>query len=290
MTWMLVQGSRQHSVMAAPSPFIQPAGAKAWNFNTRLQFFDFTTLNLIDVNNTNTSAYSFFVQMALSSGWGAGVPTTPASAFTTAPKGAGTNIAISTASNVSMYSLSDRGLNISPNNYFDIEFSAGAGFFIEFNVSIDKSLESSEHTALWMAPREAMAGLRSSSNWVEDDVLEINDSGGVMTHNLHRWNGATLKSSLITASEDFGTLNDTDLHTYGRAAIPATLNGGFSKREIWLDGVHQVANDVTFSASGTCAQSTDNTTVGMYSEADGDHYVIIVGGPCVLKSIQVWGP
>jgi hypothetical protein len=273
---------------AVGSSALQPAGAKAWNFNRRLQFIDFTTQAPIDINNTNQSAYQFFVNMALSDGWGAGAPVTPSSAFTTVANG--TNIAISTQDNSSMFSLSDRGLGASPNNYYDLEFSAGAGFYIEFNAAIDKSLESSEHTAFWMAPREAMTGSRGSGNWVEDDILEIVDSSGTMLQNLHRWANSVLKSSLVSGSQNFGTLNDTNLHTYGRAAIPASLNGGLSKREIWLDGVHQTANDVIFSASGTCAQCTDNTTVGMYSEADGDHYVVIVGGPVTLKSIQVWGP
>jgi hypothetical protein len=266
----------------------QPNGAKAWNYNQQLASWDFTTQALIDVNNTGSTSYTWFPRVALGSGWGVPNVVTPASAFTTVTNG--TNVAISNANNASMFTLSDQGLSTNPNNYYSVEFSAGSGFFIEFNAAIDTSLESTEHSSLWMTPREVMTGQRSGL-WVEDDVLEIlNGGGGGMLHNLHQWNIATLQASINDTPQNFGNLSDTNLHTYGRVVVPMALNGGFGKREIWLDGTHKYANDIVYSLNGTCAQSDHSSTIGLYSVADKDHYIATVGGPVTLKSIVVWGP
>jgi hypothetical protein len=262
----------------------QPNGAAAWGFNRCVFNSDFVRdgLSRIDVNNTGTNGFQWYVSNNWIGGFG-GDAATPANNFSIGANGLILPAAPNN-DNLQMESM----FAVNSSSFYGEVFNAGVGFSVEFNVAIDKSQITGgvRHTSLWMVPEEA--ALLGTVPWDEDDALEILDTGGVMLNNMHRWNTGGLQSSLIDASQGFGALGDTNLHRIVRNVIPASINGGFGKREIWYDDVHKTACDVTYSASGSCAQS-DNNAVGMYSEADTMHYFINVAGPLTgLKSVNVF--
>jgi hypothetical protein len=265
---------------------VVPAGALAWGFNRCIFNSDFVRdgLSRIDINNTQADGFQWYVNNNWPTGFGGDSPT-PANNFSLGENGL---ILPAAPNNDNLQMETNLGLgNPGSVAYHGALFDAGKGFSVEFNVAVDKSQITGgvRHTSLWMVPFEGTLGVVP---WDEDDVMEILDTGGVMLNNMHRWTLSGLQSSLLDPSQNFGTLGDTNRHRIVRNVIPASINGGFGKREIWYDDVHVTACDVTYSAGGSCAQSTNNA-VGMYSEADSMKYFINVAGPLTgLKSVNVF--
>jgi hypothetical protein len=270
-------------LLCSGSTLSVPAAASSYGFNTCQFAVQFTDLTRVDVNNTKScsSNYAFFAQTTWPNAFLGDAPT-PAGNMSINANGMGL-LASTNTDNVSLTSAVSTG----GTNYCGYVLNGAAGAFIDIVASLNSSVEGNPHSSLWMFPVEGVAfGMVPV---VEDDVLEVLDSSGNQLSNLHQWNSASVQYQLNSGCQLFGTGVDTNLHEYGKAIIPAAINGGIGLRQSWLDGVHKTAADVSYSSStvSSCAQSGSPT--GVYSVGDSEHFLIILGGPFIaIKSVSVW--
>lgn len=275
--------------IAYPIGLTPPPGALARGFTKNLLYTDFsaTGLSSIDVNNTGAPNFQWWVQNSWTDGGFPGVSPTPASAFTQVAGGVA--IAAANSANSSMMSVFGTG---GAGFYGNMVNAGGVGFYAEFTCKLTPGASSGNpHTALWLIQTVYALDGAGGTKSPEFDVLEVIDSSNQLLTNIHEWLSGADQGQLTDPNQVYGTLSDSNLHTYGVCVTPPSLNGGVDKRELWLDGVHLSSMDVTWSSTGTCAASTAPSTVGLFSSSESTPLVLLVGGPIAcLAKVQAWGP
>lgn len=258
-----------------------PAGASTRGFNTCAYFISFPNLNQVDINNTGScsSGYRWFTKVAYPNAFIGDTPTPPGNMSI---NGSGMGLLASTnTDNASLLSIYGSSSTIWCGDVFD----GGKGFYVEIVGSYNSSAEGNPHTSFWMMPLTLF--LTGADPFVEEDALEVVDTSGP-TSNMHQWASIAPTHISLASCMTYGSNQNTSLHTYGRLVYPMALNSGTGLRESWLDNAHQTGADVTYTASGTptCVSGTHN---GLFSVADTQKYVLILGGPFIaVNSITVW--
>ena len=256
----------------------------AWTLVANPLHDDFTTTATIDLSNTKTAGFKWYV-----SNW------------PNAPQTVWTNFSPTTSSQAT---VSGSTLTLSSDPSF---FSYGIGsavtdgstgyigkafvppYLYQVSANWDPATFINGQTswpALWMMPTEVLAG--GGLRGCEHDMMEASDGTGANSPsgNEHDWTwpggGGNPSANTITGASKSGSPTLTVNHKYQRLVISQSASlGSFGVIESFFDGVFISSAEITFSSStGATPAATPSNPTGVFSECDTQHFIAIIGtGP-----------
>ena len=262
-----------------------PSDPGASGFNSTLVNDSFTSLSTIDVNNTQSSGYLWYVAP-----W-AGSTTTPSS-----------DLAITS----SALTISDGGEiqtaipGVSSTGWMGTGWEGGSGIYIEASIAMQNvgNINSTAWPAFWLQDLttesgvgDAMPGNSGHTEGVENDILEYNPSSGFWgsddyASTLHDWTDGSgnldnSNNALIcpTVGTDF-----TAYHKYGMLWVPASSSNSYcGYRQCFFDGQPMAAAMWIGNQDYTAGVFPPTVaSMGSYMFSDMDHHpldLILSAGP-----------
>jgi hypothetical protein len=275
-----------------------PAEATQWGYTNPEFAVDFSkdTIGVVDVNNTKAPGYKFY----LNNGW----PDTGNSFWATSGVLQSSEISVQDGALViaTDHSHMSQGLNTATalpgNQYVGQAFKAG--FVYEAVFAYDPSLATSGRDAwpsLWAESLPFETGL--TDNFDEFDVFEGFPTGSSTTEsdsNFWEWGPQPHGGTHTTAYQIPGVVPDNQYHTIDKVWVPPQYNNGVGLVQVYWDGVHIAADDVTYSSTTEATPGADGdigNRVGLFTVGDNQEYSLIIGAgvnwPIRVKSLTLWG-
>lgn len=292
-----------------------PPQAAAWGYN-RLAFFDdFTSLSTVDLTNSRSGAFNWFINNSFPSAivknspWKniATAPPTPVSAISQAGSiltllddvshiGEGLNTCVWTGSSA-------------------IGTTFANGFYVECRMSFDPSLAVSPSwnswPIYWLAPVELLNGAISAQDFVEIDGFEAYpDKVGVIkpSMTIHDWllnsgsgshNNANTNNDIDTFVSGIPGFQWTDMHALGTLWVPMNLNNGVGLFRRYVDGafVNKThfgpSSEIQYTLGGAATPGVrPNNPAGTFSSIENWNYCLMLGAghnwPASFDYVAVW--
>jgi hypothetical protein len=284
---------------------VQPAAAATWGFNTPIFWDDFNSLSTIDVNNTLTPGYKWYMRYVQGTNVNGGNPiVSPPSSVSVAnsiltytpPSSGGWLTTMGCAG--SLGSISLVGDNMAPQGaYFECS--------MQYNVSqaqnpwwpafllFDNNLTLAQPNNLTFP----------SNGYGEIDFMEANWSSGAPQLGMRNYtwyssyaNGDhQFRNNNITPNVGTNYGNDGNFHRYGALWVPQSKNGGTGLIQRYVDGVHQTDCDVTYSsttAPSSCTPSSCATGWMSCLDTNTAGFGLQIGSgnawPIQVEYVMVW--
>lgn len=274
-----------------------PGPAQTWGYKTRTFFDDFTSLSTIDVNNTGGAGFNWYVRNSWpnaglsGNGWGPFVNGNPT------PSAA---ISISGSVLELTQTATNQGPNLQsciPNGGSFIGHAFSNGFYIEWSVAMDSTLNNSsaEWPAMWSAPTNFLLG--ASNDIVELDYFELytNDTTYMAIEEWTYSGGSLINDSGITNSVVSLGLPLTQLlslNRFGTLWVPMSKNSGTGLFQRFFNGVHLPGSDVTYTATGPATPGMAENPNGALSVIDSQANELIIScgynWPIYIDYVAVW--
>lgn len=278
----------------------QPAAAASAGMNRLVLYDDFTSLSAVDLTDSRATGFLWYTHNQWLNchevNWQV-VTKTNVSAITIS--GSTVTINNTDATNYPIASFFT-GATTGGTTYVGQSFTGG--WYAECNMSFDPSLSQGGFTSwpiFWSIASDFLTGASANGPFAELDFFEAFRGSGTITplfSSFHDWldgTGTTDNSNTNNVWTPPGGTDFTQKHKFGLLWVPMAKNSGTGLIQHFFDGVHQTAQDVSYSAtSGSSPPATPSNPAGVFSIMDTQNHFISVGcgpnWPNLVDYIQVW--